>query len=269
MEIIGQDSILSSLKDTIYNINSNVFLFSGPVGSGKHSVVTFLASLVGYEIKDITDVISYDYIMDMYLDVFPKVYVINLDDLALNSQNELLKLLEEPPIKNYICVLTSSLGGVLETIVNRCSVFEMLPYSKETLSKFMKKNNSAVLDYCSTPGDVIRFECFDIDSINAFCNKIFDKIGNAPHANILKISDSLAWKDEQELFNVDLFFRVLFLVSYKRYISTMTDECYVSFVITDQLMKDLSIPRINRRQLFETYLFDLRSEYDRIREIKE
>ena len=108
MELIGQDRILNIIKNKINEgVLSKSILLVGEVDCGKHTLSKIIAELLNKECIDITNNISYDFITSLYLEVFSRLYVINLDELSLIKQNELLKLLEEPPTNAYFCILTS------------------------------------------------------------------------------------------------------------------------------------------------------------------
>ncbi|MGL5972335.1 MAG: hypothetical protein ACRCZK_01225 [Oscillospiraceae bacterium] len=55
-----------------------------------------------------------------------KVYIIkNADQLNVNSQNALLKVLEEPCDDIYFILTTSKINVILETVISRCSVYDI------------------------------------------------------------------------------------------------------------------------------------------------
>lgn len=264
MEIIGQDVIIKEFTELINSKKlPKATLLVGPVGSGKHLVASFIAQTLNYEEKDITDTLSYDNLCEMYLSVRPYLYLINIDKLTENTQNELLKLLEDPPQLGYILVLCSNQFFVLNTIKNRCYIRELCTYSKNQLKNFLPSDDDGILEYCYTPGDVLKFQGIDYKDINSFCEKIFDKIGVAAHSNLFRISDKISWKGEDDLINEEFFFRVLLNVSYKKYMKSPTDINFSLFDLTNKMIKDNMIPRVNHQHIFEKYLFSLRGLYDK------
>ncbi|MEM9733869.1 MAG: DNA polymerase III subunit delta' [Pseudomonadota bacterium] len=59
------------------------------------------------------------------------------DDLNPNSANALLKMLEEPPKRTIIFVITHVVGGLLPTIRSRCQVLNFKPLSAEHIDTIM------------------------------------------------------------------------------------------------------------------------------------
>lgn len=60
------------------------------------------------------------------------------DDMNSNAANALLKLLEEPPRKSLIFVLSHRPGSLLPTIRSRCQAIKLLPLPSETLTAALK-----------------------------------------------------------------------------------------------------------------------------------
>ena len=72
----------------------------------------------------------------MPLDDAPRFIVINpADSLNNNTQNALLKMLEEPPARTHFLLLTTQLGRLLPTIRSRCLTLQLQPLSFADFSK--------------------------------------------------------------------------------------------------------------------------------------
>ncbi len=65
------------------------------------------------------------------------------DDLNRNSANALLKVLEEPPPRAAIFVLSSAPGRLLATIRSRCRRIDLRPLPDETIADFLRKEDAA------------------------------------------------------------------------------------------------------------------------------
>ena len=272
MEMIGQELLVKRLKDDVLNHgNIRSVLFIGAKGSGRRTLAKIMSSWIGHELVDITEKIDYEYLSNLYVDVIPKVCLVNLDLLSVSAQNALLKTLEEVPEGCHFCLIAENKSSVLDTIISRCSVYEFDTYSKARLLLFLKNDNTAVLSYCRTPGDVIEYSSYDISQFVGFAEKILDKVGLANYSNILHIGDFLNWEDKKvdQKFCVDLFFKVLYIVSYNRYKNSLTDLSYKMYLLTATMLRDMKIPHINQRRIFEKYLFELRSAYDNAKTVEE
>lgn len=83
-----------------------------------------------------------------------KVITINdAENMTKESQNSLLKTLEEPPEYVTIILITSNDNNLLTTIKSRCTKINFIPLSKEEIQSYLKNNNieensSIAIDYC-------------------------------------------------------------------------------------------------------------------------
>ena len=256
MELIGQDSVLNTLIKRIEeNSLPQSILLSGPAGSGKHSLVNILKDKMQLEVVDITDSIDYDFILSLYLSTRKYIYQIDTDSLSVKNQNEILKFLEEPPSNCYIFLVCNNLSNVIDTVVNRCTVVRLNEYTEDKLQCFIKNDKKELLKYCNTPGQILKYIDQDIVSLESFANKIFDKIVIANHSNLFNIVNKFSWKDGEEGIDFSFFLNILKQISY-----TVN---YDTFMLTDLLCKDCIIPNINKKYLFEKYLFDLKELHEK------
>ncbi len=66
----------------------------------------------------------------------------SVDDLNLNSANALLKILEEPPHKGILFLISHSPGRLLATIRSRCRRLSFPPWSDEAVAAFVRQHLS-------------------------------------------------------------------------------------------------------------------------------
>lgn len=62
----------------------------------------------------------------------------SVDDLNVNSANALLKILEEPPHKGILFLISHSPGKLLATIRSRCRRLNFAPWSDEAVNAFVR-----------------------------------------------------------------------------------------------------------------------------------
>ncbi|MDV6329377.1 DNA polymerase III subunit delta' [Asticcacaulis sp. 201] len=62
----------------------------------------------------------------------------SVDDLNINSANALLKILEEPPHKGILFLISHSPGRLLPTIRSRCRRLTFVPWTDQAVSTFLK-----------------------------------------------------------------------------------------------------------------------------------
>lgn len=65
------------------------------------------------------------------------------DDLNRNSANALLKVLEEPPTRTAIFVLSAAPGRLLATIRSRCRRIDLRPLDDATVAGFLEREGAA------------------------------------------------------------------------------------------------------------------------------
>lgn len=63
----------------------------------------------------------------------------SVDDLNINSANALLKILEEPPYKGIIFLISHSPGKLLATIRSRCRRLNFLPWTDQAVAGFVRQ----------------------------------------------------------------------------------------------------------------------------------
>lgn len=151
-EVVGQKVVIENLKNSISkNEISHAYLFCGGRGIGKTSIARAFAKELHineadiYEldaasnngVDDIKDLISGTYTLPFYSGY--KMYILDeVHMLSKQAANAFLKTLEEPP-KHVIFVLaTTDPEKLLDTILSRCTRFDLKKPSIETLQNHLE-----------------------------------------------------------------------------------------------------------------------------------
>ena len=212
--MIGQKRLLKKINNFKLDNFPHAVLLLGNWGSGKHLMANYIATKFGLSLVDITQNISLEIINNMYLSIFPSLYIIDASLITEKEQNILLKVVEEPSEKIFLMVLGESKINLLDTLVNRCVCFNMDLYSEAELDPFIKNDNKdLMLKILDTPGQIIAFNNINLKGIYSLCEKIATKLGSASYTNTLTIVNKLNYKDEYDKYNVDLFLK-LFSISF-------------------------------------------------------
>ena len=67
-----------------------------------------------------------------------KIMVIWLPEFLGNEGNRLLKLFEEPPQNTYIILIAEQIDRILPTIISRCQIFQVKPFTQEEISEAIR-----------------------------------------------------------------------------------------------------------------------------------
>ncbi|MCI9365565.1 MAG: DNA polymerase III subunit [Clostridia bacterium] len=117
--------------------------------------------------KDITESIKIDEIRGMQEKVFEKpiisnkkVYIINnAEQMTVESQNCLLKTLEEPPEFVSIILVTNNENNILTTIKSRCA---KIAFTEETENEFTEEEKEAYENLEKIFGDISEYTSIDL-----------------------------------------------------------------------------------------------------------
>lgn len=258
--IVGQDELL--LKINRYTIDSwpNSSIFLGDVGCGKHTLVKFICDKFNLLQYNLTPILNQEIVEEIYEKPELRLYYIEANKITICQQNMLLKLIEEPPKNVFIVILCERLSQVLVTIKNRCQLFEFSAYNKDILSNFITDSQLSpyILDIACTPGQVINYQSYNIKDLTQLAEKIFTKISSASFSNTLSISNKIAFKDEKDKIDIDLFSKVLNKTITDMIISDNTNNVYYHmFSLVQKFISDLKITNVDKRYLFDNFLCKL------------
>ena len=168
--LLGNDRLKQNLAESLAkNRISHFYLISGPKGSGKHTLANLLASAIlcqgrgkpcgvcdacrklktgnhpdfitveDPEHKNVAVKIVRAFREDVF--VLPnesdhKIYLFP-QDLGVEGQNALLKILEEPPAYGVFLLLTDNPEKILPTVRSRCTELKLLPLPQDTLMRYL------------------------------------------------------------------------------------------------------------------------------------
>ena len=258
--MVGQTKLLQQLnKYTIDTFPRSVMLL-GERGIGKHTMVEHIAAnILHLPVVDITENISKEFISQIYLNPNPLLYIIDLNKMTEKESNIILKLVEEPINTSFLILLADNKNSVLNTILNRCVVFELSQYKREELQLFTKgcKDEELILNIVRTPGKIINLNLDNFSDLVNLCNTMVNKLTNASYLNTLSIANKLNYKDEYNKFDVDLFFDVLLYCEFKDYLDNKHDLSLKMYIFTSDYYKKLLDKRLNKELFITTFLSKL------------
>ena len=257
--MIGQKILNEKLNNVTLNTLPTPLILIGDKGCGKHLFTSMIGEKLNINIIDITDNLNLEFISQIYVEVNPYIYLINMDNVTLREQNIILKLLEEPPIRSFIILVSTNIHNIINTVQNRCQKWYFENYTEDDLKQFKNNDNNIGinLDLTTTPGQVIELNNIDIQPIEELANKIIDKISGAAIFNILTIPDKIAFKNEKDKINLDIFKKYL-LYCVKTRISTSWEEKYLKYYnIIKEYINNSYTPKVDQKLLLDNLLINL------------
>lgn len=170
--LLGNDRLKENLKMSINRGNiSHFYLISGPAGSGKHTLARLLSAAIlcqgtekpclscnacrkvlgqahpdcitvtDPEHKTVAVKIVRDARADMYIrpnEGSRKIYIFP-QELGIEGQNALLKILEEPPPYGVFLLLSDNPEKLLPTVRSRCTELRLLPLEENLLKQTLRR----------------------------------------------------------------------------------------------------------------------------------
>ena len=172
--LLGNRRIKENLSRSIASSHiSHFYLISGPAGSGRHTLARLLAAAILCQGKNkpclscnpcrkVMETLHPDFITvddpekktvsvdlirqaraDMYVqpnESDHKIYLFpRAQDMRVEAQNALLKILEEPPRYGVFILLTDNPERLLPTVRSRCTELSLSPLDENTLRAALKK----------------------------------------------------------------------------------------------------------------------------------
>lgn len=196
------------------------------------------------------------------------------DDMSVNAKNAILKVVEEIPNKAYFVMCLEDLSNTLATIQSRGIVFRMYQPSVDDIKDFARNRyvNKKDIDedviklygeLCSTPGDVLYFTKHNIVDFYKYAEWVVDNLFTMSGAEVFKISDKLALKDEEDKYDCLLFLKCLQKVFADRCKSSLNDSCGVHCSCNlirciGQYLQDLRIKGVNHAMLCDNLWLEMR-----------
>jgi len=157
--IKGNSQTIEILKKYIaQGTLSGGYLFTGPEGVGKKTVALALAEeLIGsaqhpdvHIIADEDPQIKIEAIRRLQKEINLKAYegeykvfiIDNAHTLTPEASNALLKILEEPPKKSLIILISDKPNLLFKTVISRCKILKFLPLQRALLEDILRKDYS-------------------------------------------------------------------------------------------------------------------------------
>ena len=274
--MIGQKDLLAVINDRIDADDFPRFcIITGAPGSGKKTIANYIAvNMCGYGVYHAPDV-RVETIRNMITDSYkinsPMVYIISdVDNMSVASKNALLKVTEEPPHDAIFIMTVSNIETVLPTLRSRAYVYTMQPYTKDDIAEYAKGNPDLdiILELCENMGDVNKLNEIGAKALYEYVEKVVDNIADVNVANALKISEVIAFKDDGNKYDMNLFLRAFKSICGNRMKEAIYDDdiemslYYADGIkVVSSILSEINMTNLNKALLFDKFILDIRREW--------
>lgn len=215
--MVGQKNLQSKINNYTLDTFPRASLIVGEQGSGKHLIADMIKTKLGIEWIDIMNDSNTDIkdVKDYIQDVIPttitlKLFIFDLTNIGNKRvdiwQSALLKVLEDAPKNVFILIIAHSKNILLNTIINRCHIFEMERYSKEELKEFTQ--DELLLSVLRTPGQIKSTNPEVVIRCVETCKDLAKNLKSKQFLTLLDIVDKINYKDNYDKMDIHLFFQV-------------------------------------------------------------
>lgn len=272
MNIFGQKKLIDKIDRLIENDDlPRYIIIQGPTGSGKHLIGDYISRKLNALLVpcDITVDAVREIIDISYTLTEPTVYLWpDTQKMSVSAKNAVLKVTEEPPQQAYFIMTVDSTTNMLNTLVSRGYVLDILPYTIDDLLEYINykysdmpdKTKNLIVDLASNIGDVIKFANMDIKRLNDIVDTLCNNIGNVNLANELKITTLLKFKsDDKDEDKIDpLVFMKAVMIRFSEYMISDYNLLYADLInLTSKYMSDVNSKSLNRQAVVDNWILQM------------
>lgn len=256
---IGQKSLVEKVNNSTLDSFPRSLMLIGDKGCGKHTLCNYIADKLKLPIITLDDKINDEKVEEIMFNPFPTLYIINIDDMLLKTQNTILKLVEEPLKNTYIILISEDITKVLTTLLNRCKKWNFKRYSDYELLEFIEPDcpdRELCLELFSTPGQIKQYQYYPLRDIKNLCDDILGRIELVSLPNVLNISEKIAFKGEKEKYDLDIFMKIfknelllkLLENDNRKYINIYKASSNIEYILNNC---------INKQKVFDNFLLSI------------
>lgn len=257
INIVGQDYLLQKLGAYDLSTLPHAFILEGEEGSGRHSLLNFLSQNLNLQIAEVDSREDlYDTVCALQESAIPQLLCFSAATLTEKCQHALLKVIEEPPAHIFIAIIVQSARQLLETVVNRCTIFTLARYPKEILQQFTE--DGVVLSLATTPGQIKQLQQYNVKAAQQLSNAILTKAAGVAASALLQLSNKVSFNEQEEGLPLTLLARALQQESLNLYRQYKQPALVEASSLISQLLVDLTKSG-NKQRLFEHFLFNLKA----------
>ena len=267
--MIGQKKNLEMIDKWIATGCPQFICISGSRGGGKRMLAKYIADKLGMTYSDVG--IKVDDIRETIDSAikFGGFYVIaDADTMSSNAKNAMLKITEEPPKNAYFVLTVEDESSLLDTIKSRAQIMRLEPYTEKELLEYYCGYLGAdvtnpyvenIVSIATTPLEVKMLLDYGQDFID-YVNLVIDNIRDVEPANAFKSAGKLALKNEEDKYDLSLFFSAVCSLCCDRLRQDYKNSLFAKIIVTTcKYTTRVGKLGINKQQLYDGWVFEMRS----------
>ena len=257
--MVGQENLLKTIKTQIENNTFPRFaILVGDKGSGKQTLINEIQNYFDtvYKAPDVKIDTIRELIQNAYTIKTSTLFVIaDADDMSANAKNSLLKLCEEPPNNAYVIMTLQDENNTLATIRSRGSIYKMEKYSFKELQNYDNTLPEHILKLCDNIGEIELLKKMGAEDFYNYVELTVNSIAKVSGANAFKIANKIAFKEEDDGYNLKLFWKAFMNICIEK-----NDRAYIKVIrATSEALQCLRIRTVNRQMLCDSWILQVRS----------
>lgn len=279
--MIGQKNNIKLINSQIKSKSFPRFsIIVGATGSGKKTLTNYIIDKMkiqlvynsGISVSQVRDTITY-----MHKVVDPTVVTFyDADIMSVQAKNALLKVAEETPNNVYIIMTVTDLNNVLDTIKSRAYIYSMQPYTADEIDTYYHDYGvdrstdvrNIVRNLCETPGEIELLCKNGASELFDYAELAVDNIATVNGANAFKMARKIAFKDDEEGFDMQLFLKAFRHICMYRMGNACIDGVHEDIVkygagldVINNIIGQLHITGISKSALFDIFILDIRKAW--------
>jgi hypothetical protein len=158
-------------------------------------------------------------------------------------------------------------SNTLATLRSRASIFKMDPYTPDQLLEYAVKvkgyeltqeEQDIILEISNVPADIDLYYSYNLKEFYRYVRLVVERLGGVSGANAFKLTARLSFKQEDGLWDPELFLRacmVEYLIDGRK---TYDKRCYESIKTTGKYINQLRIKGIHKLGVVDMWIMELR-----------
>lgn len=258
--MVGQKNILEWIDKNIEKFPGFIVIVA-PRGCGKRLLASYIANKMkatyvrcGVKVDEVRNIIDSAYATKDKI-----LYCMeDADTMRAEAKNAMLKVTEEPPKNAYFCMTVEDDSSLLDTIKSRANVIHLEPYTESELQEYATKYDGKIaqLSAATSPYEVDMLYRYGEDFVN-YVNLVIDNIAEVQPANAFKSGGKLALKNEEDKYDLKLFFGLFMNLCTERIIQNPLKYAR-GIQVTSAYYNKVNMLGVNKQQLYDMWVFDLR-----------